>query len=237
MTEWKARRFWTDAAVEAAAGGFAVRLDERPVRTPAKAELIVPSRALADGVAGEWRAQGETVDPWSMPLTRAANAALDRVTPMRAAVADELAGYGESDLLSYRAERPDALIERQSAAWDPMLDWMDDRFGARLATTRGVMPAPQPANAVEALRAHVHAITAWELTALSEFVTLTGSLVLGLAVMEGASAVSDIWDASRIDETWQAEQWGEDEEEADRIAAKRAAFLQADRYLALVRAD
>ena len=237
MSEWKARRFWTDAAVEAVDGGFAVRLDGRPVRTPAKVEMAVPSRALADAVADEWRAQVEVVDPLSMPLTRAVNATLDKVVPQAEAVADELAGYGASDLLSYRAERPEVLVARQAAAWDPLLDWLDARFGARLATTQGVMPAPQPANATEALRAHVGGLTPWELTALSEFVTLSGSLAIGLAAMEGARGAAELWDTSRIDEAWQIEQWGEDEEEAARVAVRRRDFLQADRYLGLLRAD
>ena len=236
MSEWQARRFWTDATVEPAAGGHAVRLDGRPVRSPAKTELVLPTETLARGVAAEWAAQGRLVDPLSMPLTRAANAALDKVVPQHAAVAADLAGYGESDLLCYRAETPAGLAERQAAGWDPMLDWADARYGARLAVTTGVMPAPQPANALEAFRAEVRALDAWTLTALSEFVTLSGSLVLGLAALERARPADRLWDLSRIDEDWQAEQWGVDEEEAARAAAKRAAFLQADRYLGLLRA-
>lgn len=234
MTEWRARRFWADATVEPVAGGHAVRLDGRPVRTPAKTLLVVPTRALAAGVADEWRAQGEVIDPLSMPLTRAANATMDKVIPQRAAVVAELAGYGASDLLCYRAEGPDELRARQDAGWDPMLDWADVTLGARLAVTQGVMPTPQPANAVEALRARVDGLSPWVLTALSEFVSLSGSLVLGLAAVARARAPEALWDLSRIDETWQAEEWGEDEEEAARIAARRTAFLQADRYLGLL---
>ena len=234
MTEWKARRFWAEATVEAVEDGFAVRLDGRVVRTPAKREVAMPSRALADGVAEEWRAQGEEVQPLSMPLTRAVNATLDKVVPQRGAVADELAGYGGSDLLCYRAEGPTGLVERQAAAWDPLLDWAADRFGARLAVTVGVMPRPQPANALEALRSHVGGLSAWELTGLSEFVTLSGSLVLGLAALEASGPWDALWEASRIDERWQEEQWGVDAEEALRTAARRAAFGQAHRYLALL---
>ena len=234
MSEWRARRFWADATVEPVEGGHAVRLDGRPVRTPAKAELVVPTQALARGVAEEWRAQGDVVDPLSMPLTRAANATLDKVVPQRGAVAAELAGYGASDLLCYRADGPEELLARQAAAWDPMLDWADARFAARLAVTRGVMPAPQPANAVEALRAHVDGLSSWHLTALSEFVTLSGSLVLGLAVLDRACAADAAWTLSRIDESWQIERWGEDEEEARRTERRRAAFAQAEAFLARV---
>ncbi|MEM7643484.1 MAG: ATP12 family protein [Pseudomonadota bacterium] len=235
MTEWKARRFWEDATVQPVDGGFAVRLDGRSVRTPLKTELAVPTHALADGIAREWRAQVETVDPISMPLTRAANATLDKVIPQRAEVAAGLAEYGGSDLLCYRADGPQGLIDRQAEAWDPLLAWAADRFGVRLVITSGVMPAMQPETGQAILRAHLDGLSPWDLTALSEFVSLSGSLVLGLAVLEGRDA-EDIWTRSRVDETWQAEQWGEDEEEAARVAVKRADFLQARRYLDLLRA-
>ncbi|MEM8823566.1 MAG: ATP12 family protein [Pseudomonadota bacterium] len=234
MSEWKARRFWKDAIVEPADQGFAVRLDGRAVRTPLKTELAVPSVALAEGIADEWQAQGDVVDPMSMPLTRAANATLDKVVPQRADVAAGLSEYGGSDLLCYRADRPDSLIARQAEAWDPMLDWADERLGARLVVTSGVMPLQQPEAVLATLKRHVEDQTAWELTALSEFVSLSGSLVLGLAVLDGQDP-DDIWARSRVDETWQAEQWGDDEEEAARIAVKRSEFLQARRYLDLLR--
>lgn len=230
MSEWAPRRFWTDAAVEAVAGGHAVRLDGRPVRTPAKRELVVPTAALAEGVAAEWRAQGERIDPLTMPLTRAANAALDKAAPQEAEVVDELAGYGASDLLCYRADAPEGLVARQRAAWDPMLDWAEAAHGARLATTVGVMPALQPEAALAALRAPVAEAGPWGLTALSEFVTLTGSLVLGLAALGRARPLEALWAASRVDEDWQAELWGADADEAERVAVKREAFLQAGRF-------
>ena len=232
MSEWAPRRFWTDATAEAVDGSWAVRLDGRAVRTPLKTEVIVPARALAEGMAREWAAQGERIDPLSMPLTRAANATLDKVIPQRAEVAAMLAEFGATDLLSYRAEGG-TLAERQAAAWDPMLAWMAGR-GARLRTGTGVMPVMQEAAATDAMRAMVDAVDPWRLTALHEFVTLSGSLVLGLAVLEGRLAPEAAWAASRIDETFQAEQWGEDEEEAARVAVKRSDFLQAHRWLALL---
>ncbi|WP_298430554.1 ATP12 family chaperone protein [uncultured Jannaschia sp.] len=235
MSEWKAKRFWTDAAVERVEGGHAVRLDGRPVMSPGKRELVMPSPMLAAGVASEWAAQGEVIAPLSMPLTRAVNTTVDKVVPQAGAVAAHLGEYGESDLLCYRAAGPDGLVARQVAAWDPMLDWADEVLGARLAVTQGVIPVPQPANAVEALHAAVGAATPWELTALSEFVTLSGSLVLGLAALAGRDA-DDLWSRSRIDEDWQAEQWGVDDEAAALAASKRDAFLQARRYLDLLAA-
>ncbi|MEM9795554.1 MAG: ATP12 family protein [Pseudomonadota bacterium] len=236
MSEWKARRFWTDATVERVEDGWTVRLDGRAIKSPAGTVVTMPSDPLASAVAQEWQAQDGVIDPLSMPLMRAVNATLDKVIPQQDAVAADLAGYGGSDLLCYRAAGPEGLVTRQATAWNEMLDWADDRFGARLAVTQGVIPVEQPANALEALRARVEAASAWEITALSEFVTLSGSLVLGLAALERVRAPEDLWSRSRVDEDWQAERWGVDAEEAERVAAKRAAFLQADRYLRLLSA-
>lgn len=235
MADWKAKRFWTAASVEPIEQGFTVQLDGRDVRTPRKTLVAMPSRALALGVAEEWNAQSEIIDPYSMPLTRAVNATLDKVVPQRADVAANLAEYGGTDLLCYRAGGPARLIARQAAAWDPMLDWAAREMGARLVVTEGVMHVGQPAESIRALRGRVEAMTPWELTALSEFVTLSGSLVLALAAMAGQDP-GTLWPLSRIDEDWQAEQWGEDAEEAERIAVKRAAFMQAGTYLELLRA-
>lgn len=236
MSEWRARRFWTRAEVVPAERGMTVHLDGRPIRTPLKAAVVMPSHSLAEGVAEEWAAQSDVIDPLSMPLMRAVNATLDKVMPQHVEVIANLAEYGGSDLLCYRATGPDALIERQAEGWDPMLRWARETLGARLVTTRGVIPVPQAEAALNALHARVAALSAWELTALSEFVTLTGSLVLGLAVMEGW-APETIWPLGRIDETWQVEFWGADEEEAARVAARHEAFLQAHRYLTLLRSD
>ncbi|MBM2577100.1 ATPase [Jannaschia sp. Os4] len=234
MSDWAPKRFWTDATVEAVPGGWAVRLDGRPVRTPLKTEVVVPTRALAEGMAAEWRAQEERIDPLSMPLTRAANATLDKVVPQRAEVAAMLAEYGGSDLVSYRAAAPAGLVARQTGTWDPVVEWMAGR-GMPMALAEGVMPVAQPAATLAAMRAEVDAVDPWTLTALHEFVTLSGSLALGLAVLHGRLAPEAAWEASRLDETWQAEQWGEDEEEAARVARKRAEFLQAWTWLGLVR--
>lgn len=235
MSEWKAKRFWKQASVEEIDDGFTVRLDGRAVRTPLKTLIAMPSRQLAAGVAEEWDAQSEVINPGTMPLTRAVNATLDKVVPQHAEVAANLAEYGGTDLLCYRAAGPEMLVTRQVAAWDPMLDWADKTLGARLNVTQGIMHVPQPANALESLRARVHGMSPWELTALSEFVTLTGSLILGLATMSEHPPEA-IWPLSRVDEDWQAEQWGVDEEEAVRIAVKQAAFVQAYRYIGLLRA-
>ncbi|GIT90310.1 ATPase [Jannaschia pagri] len=236
MTEWKARRFWTAANVVAEdTGGYAVRLDDKPVLSPLKTRLVTPTQALADGVAAEWDAQVEVIDPTSMPLTRAVNATLDKVIPQRAAVVANLAEYGGSDLLCYRADGPEALVAQQNEAWDPMLAWLDRTHGVRLVSTCGVIPVDQCSDGLALLHAVVDEYSAWELTAFSEFVTLSGSLVLAIAVMDGAVPRDVAWAKSRVDEMWQTSQWGEDEEEAALVAMKKASFLQAGTYLDLVR--
>ncbi|WP_126978086.1 ATP12 family chaperone protein [Frigidibacter oleivorans] len=237
MSEWKARRFWTAAAVEPAAGGFAVTLDGRPVRTPGKRPLVLPTRALAEAVAAEWQAQGDTVDPRAMPVTRAANSALDTVAQNRASIEGMIAAYGASDLLCYRAEAPEALVARQAAEWDPLLDWAARDLGAPLRVTAGVVPVDQPPESLAALAARLAALTDMELTAMHDLVALSGSLVLGLAAADGLHPPEDIWRLSRIDEDHQASEWGVDEEAAEVAARKRADFLQAHRLLRLARAE
>lgn len=233
MTAWKAKRFWTEATVAAAEGGWTVRLDNRPVKTPAKSPLIVPTQALAHAIAAEWDAQTGEVKPDTMPFTRAANSAIDKVAPQRDAVVAIIAAYGASDLLCYRAPGPEALAMRQSQAWDPLLDWADAEFGARLAVTAGVMPVAQDALALDRLAQAVGALDAFQIAAFHDLVSLSGSLVIALAVLRGRLAADSAWALSRIDEDWQIEEWGEDEEAAELTAVKQAAFLQAARFYGL----
>ena len=230
MSGWAAKRFWTDATVHPVGEDWEVRLDGKPVRTPGKSHLLVPSEALAEAIAAEWRAQDKTVDPSTMPMTRFANSALDKVRPQHEAVAAMLAGYGETDLLSHRAEHPPELVARQGAGWTPWLDWLDDRHGVRLATRPGVMPVAQDADALARLGEVVADRDAFALMALHDLVGLTGSVVLGLAIAEGALGWSEGWDLSRIDEEWQAEQWGADEEAAQAAALKRQGLEEAHRF-------
>ena len=234
MTGWAPKRFWSDVAVAPAEGGFSVALDGRPVRTPLKAPLVVPTAPFAEEVAGEWRAQGETLDPRSMPATRLANVVLDRVADGRAEVAAMLAGYGASDLLSYRAEGPSALVERQAAAWNPVVAWAAEALGAPLATSAGVMPVAQDPKALAALAARVDAIEPFHLAAFHDLVALSGSLLLAFAVTEGWLAPEEAWSLSRLDEDFQAEEWGQDEEAAEAAAERRGAFLEAARFWRLL---
>lgn len=235
MSEWKRKRFWKAAEVVAEDDGYAVRLDGRPLKTPAKAALSLPSEALARAVAAEWEAQEDEVDPRTMPCTRTANSALDKVAVQQAEVADMLAEYGGTDLLCYRADSPAELVARQAAAWDPMLDWAARDLGAPLRVGQGVMHVPQPSDSTARLRDIVHAHDAFELAALHDLVAMSGSLILALAAARDVAPADEIWQISRIDETWQAEQWGDDEEAAALAAYKRAEFLHAKRFIDLVR--
>ncbi len=236
MSEWAAPpRFWTRATPVQTAEGWAVLLDDRPVRTPARRPLVTPHARVAQACAAEWHAQGARVDPATMPVTRALNSAIDRVAPQFAAVAADVAAYGGSDLLCYRAPGPEALAARQAAAWDPWLVWARSRYGAPLICAAGVMHVAQPADSLARLAQATAARDALSLTALHDLVALSGSLVLGLAVDEGALAAAEAWTLSRLDEAWQAEQWGEDAEAAQAAALKAAAFDEAARLAALLR--
>ncbi len=233
MSAWKAKRFWKQATVEAVDGGFTVRLDGRPVKTPAKTPLVVPTRALADAIAAEWDAQAGLIKPDSMPVTRAANSALDKIVPQFEAVAEMLASYGGTDLLCYRAVSPHHLVARQAAAWDPMLDWAAQELGAPLVATAGVMHIAQPAASLGRLHALVAAFSPFQLAAFHDLVAISGSLVLALGVTRGRLSAPEAWSLSRIDEAWQTEQWGEDEEAAASESVREADFLQAGRFYAL----
>lgn len=235
MTEWKARRFWTASSVRPVGDGFEVALDDRPLRTPGKLPLILPTAALAQAVAVEWDAQTDTIDPNTMPLTRAANSAVEKVAPQFAAVADMLAEYGGTDLLSYRAERPAELIARQAQEWDPLIDWAATELRAPLRITHGVIPVGQDPQSLARLRHHLTELDVFGLTALHDLVTLPGSLILGLAVLRGRIDAQAAFRTSRIDEDFQAERWGRDADAADAAENRRSAMLVAERLWHLSR--
>lgn len=229
------KRFYRTAEAAEAGGGWTVALDGRPVRTPAKAPFVLPGRALAAAVAAEWAAQEAEVRPASMPLTRAAMTAIDGTARAQEAVAAEVARYGGADLLCYRAAAPAELRARQDAAWDPLLDWAAATHGARLSVGVGVVHAPQPPEALARLAAAARRFEPFGLTALHELVALSGSLVIGLAVAEGRLPPGEGWRASRIDEAWQIERWGEDDEAATAAARRARDFAAAARLLDLLR--
>ena len=237
MSGWARKPFWTKVAVVPEDGDYAIQLDGRPVRTPGKSPLRVPTRALGEHIASEWRAQTESIRPETMPATRMANSAIEKVRPQMQAVADHLLAYGETDLLCYRAEGPEALTARQSAVWDPWIEWAKAELGADLQVTAGIVPVSQELRAITCFRAEVEKLDHFGLAAFHDLVTLPGSLVLGLAAARGAAPAATIWEAARIDEIWQAEQWGQDDEAESANLRKARAFEEALRFLELARND
>jgi chaperone required for assembly of F1-ATPase len=218
------KRFYSQAYAGDAAGegGFALLLDGKPVKTPARRALAAPSRALAGKIADEWNAQQDVIDPGHMPLTRLANAVIDAVADAAKPVADEVTQYLGSDLLCYRAEAPAGLVELQTKHWDPVLAWARDALGARFVLVQGVMHVAQPHEAIAAAAARIPA-DPWRLGAVSMITTLTGSGLLALALSDGATDAEAAWTAAHVDEDWQMEQWGRDE-----LALKRRDFRRAD---------
>lgn len=231
MSGWAKKRFWTEAAPVRAGNGWEVRLDGRALRTPAKAVLSLPTEALARRVAAEWAAQDGAIRPETMPATRTANTAIDRVRPQLAEVAQVVAAYGDSDLLCYRADSPAELAARQARDWDPLLAWAGTRYGVDWRVVTGVMPAPQPPATLNRLAAEVAGLDAFRLAAFHDLVALSGSLVIGLAVAERRAGAEALWSVSRLDDDWQAELWGRDAEAQDVAERRRAAFLQAAAFL------
>lgn len=220
------KRFYKQAGIAQTDTGFAVELDGRAIKTPAKAALTLPTEALAQAIAAEWDAQGESLDLPSMTLTRLANVALDRTPETRADLADELARYAGTDVTCYLAEAPTELRERQEAAWKPWRDWAGQELSVVLVPVIGLMASPQPQASLEAVRTHALGLDDFRLTALTWACSLLGSAVLALAVERGQLSATEALTASVVDEDWQIEQWGEDEE-ARQVRAARAEDARA----------
>ena len=228
------KRFWKEVTVEPQDGGWTIELDGRPVKTPARAALAVPTEALADAIAGEWRSVEETIDPRAMPLTGLANAAIDRVAPARESFAQGIARYAEADLACYRAEGPRELVERQEQEWDKLLAWGRRRYDVDFATTCGILHVPQPNATVERLAHALAAMDAFHLAGLSPLVTISGSLIAALAVSEKAVTPQQAWEAVTVDERWQAEQWGADAEAEIALENRARDFFAAARFVELL---
>jgi chaperone required for assembly of F1-ATPase len=227
MSGWKPKRFWQAVTVTECQGGYAVLLDARQAKTPGKQPLILPSRALAEAVAAEWQAQQGALKPETMPFTRAANSAIDKVAPQFDVIVADLASYGGTDLLCYRATGPEGLIARQNEGWDPLLDWSAKVLGAPLIAVPGVMHIAQSGESLSRLHGLVAAMTPFQITGFHDLVQLSGSLILALAVTHGRLTPDEAWTLSRIDENWQIELWGLDEDAAALTEQKRLAFHQA----------
>lgn len=228
------KRFWKAAEATREGDGWGISLDGKPLRTPARAVLDVPGEALARAIADEWNGVESVVDPRALPLTGLANAAVDRVAPDKAAFAEGLSRYAEADLACYRAEGPRALVERQSAAWDGLLDWARRRFDVDFVITSGVMHVPQPLATVDRLGHAVAALDPFRLAGLSPLVTIGGSLIAALAVIEQAITPEKAWEAVSVDERWQLDQWGADAEAEQVLANRRRDFFAAARFLGLL---
>ena len=226
------KRFWINVTLD---DGRAVSLDGKPVRTPGRVPLALPTEALAEAVAGEWRAVEGEIDPRAMPLTGLANAAIDRVGADPALFARGLAVYAESDLLCYRADAPDDLVARQQAAWDPLLDWARARYDVHLETATGILHRAQPAATLTRLGEAIATRDAFALAALSPIVTIGGSLIAALALAENAATPEQVWDAITLDEDYQAERWGRDPLAAAGIEARRRDFDAGVRMLELLK--
>ena len=235
MADFAAKRFWKDTTVCEVENGFTVLLDGRNVRTPAKALLVVPTVQMAEEVRLEWDAQEGEIDPSVMPYTRGANAAIDKVSVQHSEVADMLSEYGDSDLTCYRATYPQELIALQAKAWDPIIEWVFETYGARLEPRVGVMPVPQDQAALDILRQRVHALDSFQLSAFHDLVSLSGSLALGLAATESLYPIEALWALSRVDEEFQISQWGADDEANEVSDIKRQSFVHAYKFFHMTR--
>ena len=229
------RWFYEDAAVVAEEGGFAVRLDRKPLRTPAKAPLVLPSRTLAEAIAAEWRGQGVTVKLTELPLTRLASTGIDLVSARRGEIAAEVARYAGTDLVCYRAEHPPELARRQHAIWQPLIDWATLRYDAPLEVTAGIVPMTQSPATLRAFALAVESYGNFELAALHLATAAAGSLVVALALLEGRLDVESAFAAAQLDESFEIEQWGEDAEQTERRAALKDDMALAHRFTTLLR--
>ncbi len=225
------KRFYKTVTVE----DRAVLLDGRRLKTPRGADPQLPTTALAEAIAAEWRAQGEDIVPPTMPLTKLANTAIDGVAPRRDAVIAEIAAFARHDHLCYRADTPAELVARQNAAWDPLLEWAAERFGAPLMTVHGVTSVVQPEASLLALAQAVEAYDPFVLAGLHVAASICGSLVLGLAVVEKRLSSGDAFAISQVDERWQAEKWGFDAEAEARARLLAAELDAAARFMSLCR--
>jgi len=229
------KRFYKDATASVAKSGkYAVLLDDKPIKTKSKQSLEVPTLALAEKVASEWQAQGTEIKPDTMPFMTLSSTTIDSVIPQVEAIALNLAAYGGSDLVCYRAENPDSLIKLQHDAWQPLVAWVKDRYGIRLIVTSGVVHVAQDAASLAKFNDIVLAFDAYRLTVLHEFTTLSGSLVIALAIMDGHITAEEGLERSLVDETFQANFWGADAEADARHAIRQAEFMNAKTFLSLL---
>ena len=234
QADQRPKRFYETVSVERGKGGYALRLDGKPVRTPLKNLPVLPTRALADSVAEEWRAQGERIDPETMPLTKLANSVIDGVHGKEEAVIDDIMAHAASDLLYYRADGPPGLVAAQQAQWDPVFDWAKAALDAPFTLSEGVVHVTQPQASLDRIKERLLGFDAFNLAALHVMTGLTGSALLALAVALGWLTPEEAWKAAHVDEDWQISQWGEDAEAVERRARYWRDFDAATRLLQLL---
>jgi chaperone required for assembly of F1-ATPase len=229
------KRFYQKATAGETDGGFALLLDGKTAKTPAKKRLVLPGLALAEAIAAEWEAQGSELDPATMPLTRLANLAIDRVEEEAASIREEIVRYASSDHVLYRAGEPEGLVALQAAHWDPILEWAHSALGARFILAEGVNFVVQPETALAAVRAEAEKWPVpFALAALASLTSLAGSALIALALARGRLSAVDAWNAAHVDEDWNVRQWGEDAEAASRRAQRFSEFEAAAKMLALL---
>ena len=233
MSEWKQRRFWKNVHVVSSEAGYFIKLDDKILKTPAKRQMMLPTETLAKKVASEWGQQVEEIDPTTMPFTKAANAALDKVSEQFEEVSSLLGEYGDTDLLYYRADSPPELQKRQKTGWDPIVKWAENTFKVQINCGTGIVYIPQNEKLFSEIRKKISSLNIFELTAFYDMVSITGSLILGLAIINGRLSAEEAYQLSRIDEQWQLEQWGEDEEAQVASNVKNAAILHSEEFFAL----
>ncbi len=229
------KRFYKSVVVAPSEKGFAIKLDERPVRTPQGSEFRVPTKALAEAIGDEWEAQIEVIDPSSMPLTKRSNSTLDGVISNRQLVIDDIAKFSGHDAICYRAKEPADLVARQAEFWDPVITWAEGRFGVRWLCASGVMPVTQLPQTAEAVRQHLRDGCPFQLAALHELTTLAGSALLALAYQDGRLSFDNLWQAANLDEDWQIERWGVDGDAEARRQIRLRDGRAAERLFVLAR--
>ena len=230
----KARRFYESATAVEIAGNWAIQLDGRPVRTPGGVPLQVPYNKLGQAMAQEWDAQGDDINPATMPLCGLANAAIGRIASDRTVFIDQLSHYAKSDLICYWADEPEDLVSRQGEVWQPLLNWAGSALGAHLTATSGVIHVDQPAEAIQAITAKVGRLNDFELAAVTDIATSLSSVVMALAVYHGQLSAVAAYDAAMVDEHYQAEKWGEDKEALDRQRQIKVDVLATATFLELI---
>ena len=229
------RRFYKTATSTPVEGGWGILLDGKALRSPAKRPFVLPTEALAAAIADEWQAQGEKINPGSMPLMQFAATAIDRLADDRTALVEEIAGYGHSDLICYRSDEPPSLAQRQEEAWQPLVAWTAERYDVALNVTTGIVAVEQPTHALATFRRVLEACDLLALTVIAAATGSAGSLVIALALMEGRLSPDEAADAALLDELFQAEKWGSDPEAERRLAAIRADLHAAKRFHTLSR--